>query len=88
MTRFFTGLIWIGTLSFVICLFPSRAVATEPDEHEPKTEGKLYLGGFEKSLPLAIGGGITVGIVWAGFFLLNTNQPEPRASASRDAGAE
>jgi hypothetical protein len=84
MSRFFCGSIWIATLSLIVCLFPGAVAAVEPEASPPQNEGKLYLGGFEKSLPIAIGGGITVGILWAGFFLLNARQPESGKSSGQE----
>jgi hypothetical protein len=63
----------------VACLLPIAAIAAEPDADSPKADGGLpILGGFENTLPLMIGGGITVGVLMIGFFVLNAGRSEPR----------
>jgi hypothetical protein len=75
-------------LAIIVCALPATAVAGEPIPEDPQPVQKLNLGGFEKSLPMAIGGGITVGVLMLGFFFLNAKKPQPVASPDWQSGNE
>jgi hypothetical protein len=69
-------------LPIVVWSFAGIAAAAEPESQDPKLGQLPDLGGFDKSIPLAIGGGITVGVLVVGFFLLNLKKPQPRTVES------
>jgi hypothetical protein len=63
-------------LPIVVWSFAGVAAAAEPEPDAPKAGELPNFGGFEKSIPLAIGGGITVGVLWVGFLVLNAKKPQ------------
>jgi hypothetical protein len=83
MTYLHRAAAYAVALAVVVCWLPV-ACADEPEAEAPKIGQPMNLGGFEKGLPLAIGGGITVGVLCAGFFLLNAKKPQAKASFDQD----
>jgi hypothetical protein len=79
MTRLRAALCAVA-LPIVVWSFAGAAAAAEPEPEAPKAGQLPNLGGFENSIPLAIGGGITVGVLLVGFLVLNAKKPQPPPS--------
>jgi hypothetical protein len=63
-------------LPIVVWSFAGIAAAGEPEPEAPKAGQLPNLGDFEKNIPLAIGGGITAGVLLVGFLVFNARKPQ------------